>query len=82
MRYEDALRIIENREKTKGYYVRYSYRTKGFEGYGHIPEPYLEEPFGSKEAATAFASKFRQYAPPGFYAIYATEGLLPEDTDA
>ena len=75
MRYKDALHIIENRRKTKGHYVCYSYSAGTFEGYGYIPEPYLEEPFGSEEVAKAFASAFREYAPPEFHDIYTINGL-------
>ena len=82
MRYEDALRIIENRKKTKGYYVRYSYRAGGFEGHGYIPEPYLEEPFGSRAQAYAFARAFKEYSPSEFYSIYPVQTLVQEGPDA
>ncbi len=82
MRYKDALRIIENRKKTRGYYVRYSYSAGNFEGYGYIPEPYLEEPFGSEEVAAAFAKTFKEYSPKEFYDIYYVKNLVPEDPDA
>ena len=82
MRYKDALRIIENRKQTLGYYIHYSYRTGTFEGYGYIPEPYLEEPFGSEEAAIAFSNTFRTYAPQEFSDIYVVDNLRAGNTDA
>ena len=82
MRYKDALRIIENRRQTQGYYVHYSYSAGSFEGYGYIPEPYLEQPFSTEEAAEAFATMFREFAPRQFHNIDVVRGLPKEDYDA
>lgn len=82
MRYKDALRIIENRKKTQGYYVHYSYSAGVFKGHGYIPEPYLEEPFGSEEAAAAFSRAFNKYSPPDFYDIHTVNRLPEEDPNA